>query len=349
MNTQTTIQTSSDQSELDVTAAVADISADLFRQGEDGEKGDKGSAAVGSEKAPDKPLESVEAAPTPRPENEAETAEGNSQQVQETGAPKTWSKEAIAEWATISPRAQQEILKREEDMLRGLAGYKDRAELGDRYDGVVGPFKPLLQAENIDPVQLFQSFASNHYLLSRGTEAQKLELAANLISGYGIDFGKLADFIGDRMAMDPEILRLRQENQELRNGQTARQQQETTAIQSRLNTEIEAFAADPKNIYFPDLVDDIVKIFEAGQATTLQEAYEKAIYLNPTTRQKEIERLTAEKSNSASAEEAARKAKIAAATATDLSLDPKARNGTVALGSIDDTLNETMARIASRG
>lgn len=337
-----------EQGDLDTSAALAEISTDLFGQG-----GESGNAGEGVDKAPVVPA--VEPTPSPQPGTETKVEETpkpeeTSTEVQSVGAPKTWSKEALQEWATLPPRAQQEILKREEDFLKGITMYKDKAEVGDRYDSVVAPFKTVLQAENIDPVQLFQSFASNHYLLSRGTEAQKLELAANMIQGYGIDFNKLIGFVGDRMIepADPRVSALEQEIATLKQGQASRQQQEAAQVQQRLATEVDAFAADPAHPYFNELVDDIAQLFEKGQAENLQEAYDKAVYLNPTTRQKEIDRLTAERSTSVSPEEQARRDKIAKSTAADLSLDPKARNGTVPLGTIDDTLRETLARIEGR-
>ena len=343
---------STDQSDFDASAAIAEISADLFGQG--GESGEDGAklADAGAEVAP--PLaESTETAPLQQPAESSEEAkppEENASQVQATGAPKTWSKEALAEWATLPPRAQQEILKREDDFLKGITMYKDKAEIGSRYEQVVDPYRPILAAESIDPVQMFQSFAANHYILSRGTEAQKLELAANMIAGYQIDFNKLISFVGDRITepSDPRVTALEQEIAALKQGQTSRQQQETAQIQQRLSSEIETFAADPANQYFSELVDDIAKLFEAGQATDLKEAYDKAVYMNPTTRQKEIERLTAEKSNSTTAAQQARMTKIAKSTAADLSIDPRARSGTVPIGSLDDTLQETLARIQGR-
>lgn len=345
-----------DQTDFDTSAAIAEISADLFGQGGEGEDTGAGSAEAGAGEVPSGPTD-VEPNPSQQPgEGEAPPAgeapkpEDNAPQVQEVGAPKTWSKEALQEWATLPARAQQEILKREEDFLKGITMYKEKAELGSRYDSVVDPFRPILQAENIDPVQLFQSFASNHYLLSRGTPEQKVELAAQLISGYGVDFQQLVHRIGDRMLapVDPRVAQLEAEVRELRQGHQSRQQQEQQALEQRLAQEVESFANDPANIYFNDLVADIQQIFAAGQASTLKEAYDKAVYLNPVTRQKEIERLAAEKLTSCQAEEQERQTKIAKSTAADLSLDSKPKNGTVPIGSLDDTLAETMAAILGR-
>lgn len=330
------------QSTIDTSAALAEISSDLFGQEDDEETGGEKSSG-GTEKSTSEVVAGpAEVKETPSPTDE------NSEAVQETGAPKTWSKEALAEWATIPDRAKQEILKREEDMFRGLEQYKAAADVGRAYDSAVEPYKQILSAEGVDPVQLFQSFAGNHYLLSRGTPEQKLGLAANLLDSYGIDLIQLAEFIGDQVPADPTIARLEQEIAELRAGQQRVQTQELSAQQARINAEVEAFAADPKNIYFNELIDDIAKLMGSGAAASLQQAYDTAVYANPTTKAKELARLTAEAKSAAEAETEARGKKVARLTGPNVTTIPKQRDGTVPLGSMDDTLEETLAQIRSR-
>jgi len=330
----------------DLSSALEDISSELFGQGDEG--GDKESDAAEGEQVEqaqtaDSPATAA-AEPAPR-----ETVAENSEEVQETGAPKTWTKEALAEWATLPPRAQQEILKREEDYFRGISQYKTAAEVGQRYDSVVEPYRPILAAENIDPVQLFQSFAANHYLLSRGTPEQKTQLVSQLIQGYGIDFNALAEYIGSQGLdqIDPQITALRQELAAVKNTLTGQQTQQQQATEARLLQEVEAFAADPAHPYFNDLIDDISQLMKAGLATDLQTAYDKAVFANPTTREKAIAALTA--ANPIQAAEATLKDKIAKATAADVTTSQTQRNGTVPVGSMDDTLTATLASIESRG
>ena len=333
------------QEEFDTAAAVADISADLFGQGSDGAVEGEKTLPEGEQPAESSSSGPVEAAAAPQSEGE------NTQEVQEVGAPKTWTKEALAEWATIPPRAQQEILKREEDFLRGITQYKTAAEVGQRYDAVAQPYRAILQAENIDPVQLFQSFAANHYLLSRGTEEQKLQLAASMVDGYGIDFAKLIDYMGDRAigAPDPYVKQLETRLAQLE-GQTRQQvEAQHSAVRSQVENEIAAFAADPAHPYFEEVSDHIVKLLNSGLATDLKDAYEKAVFANPVTRQKELDRLTAEARASGQTVVQARADKIARATAADVKTIPTQRNGTVPRGSMDDTLAETLAAIQSRG
>lgn len=355
--------------DLDIEAATAEISDDLFGQGGDDE-GDQGSEGEDEGQSSDGG-ENVDAAeqsssPTDEGEKKAEGEEGkvvegevveNSEEVQAIGAPKTWTKEELATWATL-PKETQEALapilaRREEDFLNGITQYKGAADLGVRYSQVVEPFAPMLAAENIDPVQLFQSFASNHYLLSRGTPQQKIDIAAKLINGYGIPLADLLNHIAEddsSAPVDPKIAAMEREIQELRGVVTSRTTQEQQIVADRISAEIDTFAKDPANPYFDELANDIQQLFAAGAASTLKEAYEKAVWANPVTRQKELDRMAKEKQSSEQAEEQKRKDKLAKSTADSVDVSSRSRRSdTAPKGTMDDTLSETAAAIAARG
>lgn len=339
------------QSDFDMEAAQADISSELFGQGdsEEGKTVEESTEGEGSE-ATAVVETSVEAPASPQTDAAPETEAETSQEVQEVGAPKTWTKEALADWATIPPRAQQEILKREEDFLKGITQYKQAADMGVRYSQVAAPYSAQLAAHNIDPVQLFQSFAANHYLLSFGQPQQKLELAANLLNNYGIDLNQLNAFMGDQdtSAPDPEILALRQEIGQLRSGlqQTNTAQLET--VRTSIVAGIDEFASDPAHPYFEEVAGNIAQLIETGSVQSLEEAYNTAVYANPVTRQKEIDRLLNEKASTTAAQEKARKDKIASATAANVTAEAHNRNGTEPVGTIDETLQATYEAIAAR-
>lgn len=346
------------QSDFDIDAATADISSELFGQGNEEGKVEPEKSDVTTEGEKDKPsgvkADVVETSPQLTEEEKAAAlaAEAEtSKDVQALGAPKTWTKEALEKWATVDPVIQAEVLKREEDFLKGITIYKSAAELGQRYDAVVDPYKPILAATNTDPIQLFQSFAANHYLLTRGTPQQKIELAAQMIAGYEIPLPELLNFMADSINEPPsaEVSELRREVGDLRQIINVSQQSSQAQSFSRIDAEIEAFASDPAHPHFNELADDISKLFGNGMAKTLPEAYEMALYANPITRQKELDRLTAEARISADTVDNKRKDKIAKSTADQVTLTPKTRDGTVPTGSIDDTLEETMAAIEARG
>lgn len=358
MNKKTETIEQETQPDFDTEAAVADISSDLFGQGkEEEDDGEEDLVEGEQDKSSGEPSADV-AEPAPQSTEEIKTVDGEvveetSEEVQAVGAPKTWTKEALETWATIPPRAQEEILKREEDFFRGIGQYKAAAEVGQRYDAVVEPYKPILAAEGVDPVQLMQSFAANHYLLTKGTPQQKIELAATMLQGYEIPLADLLNHIADQdidlNPPDPEVIALRKELGEIKSFIQSSQTSANNQLTARIDAEIEAFANDPAHPYFNELADDIHKLFKSGMANSLAEAYEKALYANPNTRQKEIDRLTAEKLSTVDAEAEKRKEKIAKSTAADVILTPKPRDGTVPSGSIDDTLEETMQKIVARG
>lgn len=353
--TDTVTESSETQPDIDMDAATAEISSELFGQGDEEGKVDL-TEGEETDSSGDPNADAGVVPPQLTAEEQAaadaaKAAEGeNSAAVQEIGAPKTWTKEALEKWATVDPRVQQEILKREEDFLNGITQYKAAADIGKAYDAVVEPYKPILQAENIDPVQMFQSFAANHYLLTRGTPQQKVELAAAMLQGYEIPLPELLNFMADNVSepANPEVAALRKELGDLRNTISTAQRSNTDQVAVQVSNEIEAFASDPAHPYFDELADDISKLFGSGMASTLAEAYEKAVFANPNTRQKEIDRLTAEGRAAADAEAQKRKDKVAKSTADQVILSPKSRDGTVPVGSIDDTLNETMAAINAR-
>ena len=236
------------------------------------------------------------------------------------------------------------------DMYRGLEQYKGAAEIGQRYETVVEPYRAMLTAENVDPVQLFNSFAANHYMLSRGTPEQKVEIAATMLGHYGIEVNDLIDHLGNQILnpVDPRVARLESELNGLKSTLSQQANVSTQAQQAAALSEIEAFAKDPAHPYFDELVADVAKFMETGVAATLSEAYEKAVFANPATREKELKRLTAANQTKLEAEEKARKDKLAKAQAANVNAHSHQRDGTVPLGSMDDTLNSTLAAINNR-
>jgi hypothetical protein len=115
--------------------------------------------------------------------------------------------------------------------------------------------------------------------------------------------------------------------------------QEVEAFASRLDD-----AGKPLHPYFDEVADDIVGLIQAGQAADLQSAYEKAIWLNPVTRDKEVARL-----NSAAAEKAKRAAEEAKrAEAANVKTSAKAATAGSPKGSMDDTMRETLKAIQAR-
>ena len=328
--------------DFDLAGAGDTISADLFGTSGGGDNGDNaddvsldddGGTDVGTAAA------TPPAAGTPQ----AKEGEGATPPTASTlQPPKTWRPEAAAKFATLPPEVQQEILKREEDIFKGLESYKADASIGKALKGIVQPYMQVFQAQGIDPLQQVSGLMRAHVALSTGTPEQKQQFFQHLAKEYGVELGMEAPYI------DPQVAGLQKQLAELQSRLNGREQQEIAEARSKLQAEIDAFASDPAHQYFDEVANDIAGLLRSGAAKDLKDAYDKAIWANPITRAKEQARLTAEAEAKAKAEAAERAKQARKATGANVKSSAKAASGTAPLGSIDDTLNAALANIKSR-
>jgi hypothetical protein len=263
-------------------------------------------------------------------------------------APKTWKPEEASTWAGIPPAAQAAILRREEDMFRGIEQHKQTAAFGASLQAVFQPYEQLMRAHNIDPVQNTANLMQAHYVLATGSPSEKSQLFAKLASDYRIDLTALAGGSTDDAYSDPQVRRLEEELAQLRSGQASLQEARYQEVKSKTQTEVNTFAADPANIYFDELSDDIVRLLNQDKQMTLQKAYETAVWTNPVTRAKEVERQTTA-AQAKAAEEASKRLKdVQRATGANVRVQPKAGAATLPLGTMDDTMAEALAAIKNR-
>ncbi len=261
-------------------------------------------------------------------------------------APKTWRKEAAEQWAALPDAVRSEVLKREEDMFRGLETYKADANFGRSLKPALEPYLPVLQQFGIEPAQQISSLMQAHHTLALGSPQQKAELFRQLASDYGVNLGELAS--AEPVFVDPAVQALQTQVQSLQSTLTARERAEQQTRMTAITSEIEAFAADPKNAHFDTVANDIAAMLKSGAAKTLSEAYEKAVWANPVTRQQEIARqqrdlIEKQKEEATKKVQAARRASSAVVHAK-----PRSASGTAPTGSMEDTMRETLAEINAR-
>lgn len=282
-------------------------------------------------KAPEAPTVAAEAPPIGTPASDV---------------PKTWRKEAAELWGTLPETARAEILKREEDMFKGLESYKADAQIGRSMKSVLDPYMPVLQQYGIEPTQQVASLMQAHHTLALGTPEQKSQLFRQLAADYGVNLGELAS--SAEVFIDPAVQALQSQVNSLQSTLTARERAEQQTRMASITTEIETFASDPKNAHFDTVANDIAAMLKSGAAKTLQEAYEKAVWANPVTRQQEIVRQQRETIESTQREATERAKAAKRASSAVVHAKPRSVSGTAPAGSMDDTLRETLAAIKSR-
>ena len=115
---------------LDLSAAGESISADLFGSSTGGDDNGSGTDDVNLDDGAGTGDGTATTDPAAMGTPAAKEGEAGTSTATGLQAPKTWRPEAAAKFATLPPEVQQEVLKREEDIFKGLEGYKADASIG---------------------------------------------------------------------------------------------------------------------------------------------------------------------------------------------------------------------------
>lgn len=244
-----------------------------------------------------------------------------------------------------APKALQDaFLRRSEEMHRGLEQFRHKAQAGDEIMQAAAPFAQTLQQFGITPAQAFTKLMHAETQLRHGTQEQKTQMLLKLATDYGIDLGQAQQYAASQPYADPQVSQLQTQLQQMQSWIQQQNQQREWQERQTLNSEIQRFAQDPSHIHFEQVKNDMAALLQAGIASDLKDAYERAIYANPQTRDQVLAKQQADLQAKAKAE-AAQKAQAAKqAAAVNLSrrgVAPVAKP----IGSMEDTIRETAQRL----
>lgn len=210
-----------------------------------------------------------------------------------TLAPSSWTAKGKEEFAALPRSIQEEVHRRESNYHEGLQRLKPQAHFGQVMQRVLEPFQQTLtqlQQQGIDAPSALQKLLHADHRLRYSRAEEKAAFLAEIAHDYGIDMGQVAN----QPAPNPEVMAMRRQMEQI---QSQRQQElhaQQQNDQTRVMSEIEKFAADPKNEHFTAVRDQMANLLQSGQAQTLDEAYDKAIWTQPEIRQSLLERQTKE-------------------------------------------------------
>lgn len=253
--------------------------------------------------------------------------------------PKSWAKEKHELWGKVPPEAQEYFELREKQMLDGLEQYKGDSGLGRQIKDILNPYQPILQSQGLDAPTAIQALLNAHYQLTNGTPENRKSAYQKLGESLG-----LIDQTGTEV--NPQFQSLQDQIQNLQRTIHEGQQNSYKENHAKVMKEVEAFASDAAHPYFNDVADDIVAMIQAG--ASLQDAYEKAVWANPMTRQKEMSRIQTE--NETKLKEKAKLEAEAAkkASSTNVKSRDTRRTPTEPKGSMEDTMKDTLRSIRER-
>lgn len=233
-----------------------------------------------------------------------------------SGAPSSWNGEGRVLFDKADPALQNYIRTREGQMHEGVAKlkqeYEGKANFADEMWREVSPYQKMIEAEGGTPALAVRDLLGMAALMRTGTTEQKRQLLLNTARQFGVNLSSENSEQSQeppQAAHDPRFDAI----ENTLRAMMTRDEQQTRAT---LESDVAKFAAD--NPHFEEVRGEMAKLIEAGIATDLQDAYERAVWLNPGVREK-VQGEVAEKAakeKEAKAREQAEKARKASGSVT---------------------------------
>jgi hypothetical protein len=279
--------------------------------------------------AKDAPAEAEAAPAEPVTEPEPATEASPAPAGEAPKMPVSWPKEQAEAWAKLDKPAQEYILRREGEFEKGIQAKTEKFKPYEELDKVFEPWRERWQLEGASPaVKVQQLLAAQAYL-----DRNPVEAIQWLAQSYGVNLGQTGQQPVQQQPQDPVIRKI----QELDEWKAQQENASRAQAEASLKTEIDGFKASGKAPHFDAVRADMAKLLQAGAVETLQDAYDRAVWANPTTRALVLEEQR--KAEAAKAAEEAKKAKAAASVNVRSTPTASARPKT-----LDDTLTEIARR-----
>lgn len=204
-------------------------------------------------------------------------------------APSSWTPKARESWAALPENVRQEVLRREEDSVKGIRQLQEQMAPYTQFANTLEPFIQEAIHNRTDPGQYIGNVMQAERRLRTGTAEERFSSLVEIAEGYGIPLRKIInDAVGQEIVPHPSLAPSNKQvippevQRELDEGREFRKNFQTTQ-EAAITKEIEEFGKTHE--FFEDLREDMGALMDMGRATTLQDAYDKASKINPEVSQ----------------------------------------------------------------
>jgi hypothetical protein len=212
-----------------------------------------------------------------------------------------------------------------EKVLKETAPLREQIQ---EIQSVVSPFMARIQAAGVTPVQAMHELFKADFVLATGTPQSKAQMLAKLVNDYGVsiedlDAAIVASMQGRQQQQQPQgfdpnyvnQLVQQQLQQALAPIYQERQQREQAVVQQAAQT-VEQMALNPQFPYFEDVRQEMADLIEVaskrGVVLSLEDAYTKAVAINPDISGQQSRQATMTQANQQ--HQQAQRAKLAASS-----------------------------------
>ena len=262
--------------------------------------------------------------------------------------PASWKKDYHEVWQKADPKMQEYAWQREEQMRAGVEPLLSKAQFADAMQEAISPYMQTIQGLGLSPDKAVAALMDADHKLRNSDPQTKLVYFQQLAQSYGINLGAMQGQQGQmpQQTVDPTVYALQNELNKVRGEVMGwKQQQEMMENQTLLN-EINQFSL--KAEHFEDVRPAMIQLLQSGMAQTLDEAYDKAIRLDPNlfdqvTKAQQAEAAAKQAKEQNRAAKAARAAAVSVRSATPgVNTAPKAANRRAIL---EEAFSETESRL----
>lgn len=257
-------------------------------------------------------------------------------------APVSLSAAIKEKWKELPADVRAEWFKREQDMHRNMTAKDGDLNFGRTIKEIAQPYEAIIRAEGGTVDGAFKDLMNTAYVLRTGSPDQKAHLILNTAQQFGVD---LRPYLTGQQPNN-QIAQLQNEIHQLRqlaDPNRIKSQLQEDMDNAKIQGEIQAFASDSANVHFEAVKPIMGALLHAGKAKNLKEAYEMAIWSDPSIRATLEAKAKAEAKEKQQAENVAKK-KAAASVAGSSVASPNANAPKL---SLEDEIREQMR--ASQG
>lgn len=203
--------------------------------------------------------------PEAEPVTDADPPQDTQEQVSEpVAAPKGWSADAKAKWATLDPSIQAEVLKRESDMDNGGRQWSEEKR---SYEQALAPLDGFAQRYQLDRSGALTRLLDWQQALEQDPHGAILQLAQL----SGVDLNQPYQQQQSQPApYDPRFDGIAATVNELQ--------------QTHINAEIDRFKAAQGHEHFDQVRVKMGELMERDPKLSMEQAYDQAIWLDPSIR-----------------------------------------------------------------
>ena len=225
----------------------------------------------------------VPAGETPAPEKPAAPS------PQIAKAPQSWKPDAREDWSKLTPRVQQEVIRREGEVQRALQESSEARQGYQKFKESVAPFENMIRAEGGEVLPAVQGLLQTAHMLRTAPPQYRAQAIAKMVANFlpGREGLELLDAALSGQAQpgqpqqqqpvmrDPRIDQLLAEREQ-------EQRAKAEAATATARQQVEEIA---KEEFFEDVRQDMADLIEVarrrGVALSVKDAYNRAIGLHP--------------------------------------------------------------------